>query len=614
MWRQSLAWSPTIALSWLWGLGFFYAIHVTFLYGWPGFVAFAVPNALGLALFGCAVEWFGPREGLEDSFGRLASRYGGILFVYQVAAVGITLFAFAADYLRPLVGSLAIPVAVLLAVVASTVGHVARVQDFRALHAAMLAVGVASALAAFLLMPVTGPARVVAGPDLRLDLRFWGLVVPSLVGFLLGPWLDLQHWQRVLRIRREGASAARAYGGAGLLFLALLTLNALFAAALPQGVATLHRGFDGIAEAPAVLATALAAMGPPAQATAWLFGVWAAIAVASTLDSAYAATRWFLVAATTRSTSPLFAVLPAAVVQTPLWMLLAALGLSGAAYAADAPLLLLMAPFATLFVGYSACLLLQVTRRAGPQDSMLCFLLGTAASACFAVGYYAQLVPVMAVSPLLPLLAAVPLLTAAPAPDVATARDTTVQRDAQAVAPAAPPGPADIHVVAVQAAPAPGEAAAAPLMGRFDGKWFQYDVIPTYDDTNSVGNVYFANYVRWVGKTRELFFARCVPNFDLKTTGFFILTRDFYHKFVRETREFEAILVRIRVGKNNRKFVTLEHEIRSADGGLLGKGSQQLMFVDSASYQLIDVPVDMLRGFLPYVTNVGSDVTAQSAA
>lgn len=610
MWRQSLAWSPTIALSWLWGLGFFYAIHVTFLYGWPGFVAFAVPNALGLALFGCAVEWFGPREGLEDSFGRLASRYGGILFVYQVAAVGITLFAFAADYLRPLVGGLAIPVAVLLAVIASTVGHVARVQDFRALHAAMVAVGVASALAAFLLMPAAGPARVAAGPDLR----FWGLVVPSLVGFLLGPWLDLQHWQRVLRIRREGASAARAYGGAGLLFLALLTLNALFAAALPQGVATLHRGFDGVAEAPAVLATALAAMGPPARATAWLFGVWAAIAVASTLDSAYAATRWFLVAATTRSTSPLFAVLPAALVQTPLWMLLAALGLSGAAYAADAPLLLLMAPFATLFVGYSACLLLQVTRRAGPQDSMLCFLLGTAASACFAVGYYAQLVPVMAVSPLLPLLAAVPLLAAAPAPDAATTRAATMQGDAQAAAPATPPGPADIHAVAVQAAPSPGEPATAPLMGRFDGKWFQYDVIPTYDDTNSVGNVYFANYVRWVGKTRELFFARCVPNFDLKTTGFFILTRDFYHKFVRETREFEAILVRIRVGKNNRKFVTLEHEIRSADGGLLGKGSQQLMFVDSASYQLIDVPVDMLRGFLPYVTNVGSEVAAQSAA
>mgnify|MGYP007078068774 CR=1 FL=1 len=61
MWRQSLAWSPTIALSWLWGLGFFYSMHVTYLYGWPGFLAFAVPNACGLALFGGALERFGPR-------------------------------------------------------------------------------------------------------------------------------------------------------------------------------------------------------------------------------------------------------------------------------------------------------------------------------------------------------------------------------------------------------------------------------------------------------------------------------------------------------------------------------------------------------------------------
>ena len=345
------------------------------------------------------------------------------------------------------------------------------------------------------------------------------------------------------------------------------------------------------------LAATLAAIGPTAAPAAWLFGLWASIAVVSTIDSAYAATRWFLVSATTRSSNPVFALLPRSLVQTPLWMLFAAVAIAGAAYAANAPLLLLMAPFATLFVGYAACLLLQVTRRAGVHDSMLCFLLGIAASACFAIGYYAQIVPMMAVSSLLPLLAAAPLLTRAA---VTTPDPATVDVTAPTATVATRPGSVQPETGDVPGEPRGG---SGPLMGRFDGNWFQYDVIPTYDDTNSVGNVYFANYMRWVGKTRELFFAKCVPNFDLKTTSFFILTRDFYHKFVRETREFEAILVRIRVGKHNRKFVTLEHEILSADGGLLGKGSQQLMFVDVASYQLIDVPVDMLRGFLPYVTN-----------
>ncbi len=596
MWPRSLAWSPTIALTWLWGLGFFYAIHVTFLYGWPGFLAFALPNAVGLGLFGCLIEWFGPRTDLEGGFGRLSARYGGILLVFQVMATAITLFAFAADYLHPLIGSLAIPVTLLLALLASAVGHVVRIQDFKILHGVMLAVGVTLAFAALHLLPVSGLLHTAPTPGPR----FYGLIVPSLVGFLLGPWLDVQHWQRALRIRQEGASIARAYAAGGLLFFCLIAINAAFAASLPAtSVMQLHRGLDGIAEAPSILAASFAAIGPTAAPAAWLFGLWASIAVVSTIDSAYAATRWFLISVTTRSSNPVFALLPRSLVQTPLWMLLAAFAVAGTAYAANAPLLLLMAPFATLFVGYAACLLLQVTHRAGIHDPMLCFLLGIAASACFAIGYYAQLVPMMAISSLLPLLAAVPLLTrpAVATPDqatsdaIATATTATVAKRSRS----AVPETADV--------PGEGWGGSGPLMGRFDGNWFQYDVIPTYDDTNSVGNVYFANYMRWVGKTRELFFARCVPNFDLKTTNFFILTRDFYHKFVRETREFEAILVRIRVGKHNRKFVTLEHEILSADGGLLGKGSQQLMFVDVASYQLIDVPVDMLRGFLPYVTN-----------
>ena len=345
------------------------------------------------------------------------------------------------------------------------------------------------------------------------------------------------------------------------------------------------RPCPGGAPAPPGLPPTGAPPPPAGHPAAWLFGLWAAIAVASTVDSAYAATRWFLDTAVRRSKNPILALVPAALVQSPLWMLFAALGLSGAAYATGAPLLALIAPFGSFFVGYAVCLLLQVTGRARPHDAMLCFLLGIASTACFAIGDYAGLAPLTSLAPLLPLLAAAPLFVSPPAP-VAPAIPTA--EEAPRTRPAASQEP----------------ARTGPSMGWFDGHWFQYDVIPTYDDTNSVGNIYFANYVRWVGKTRELFFARCVPNFDLKTTSFFILTAEFAHKFLRETREFEAILVRIRVGKNNRKFVTLEHEIRGKDGLLLGRGSQLLMFIDSSSHQMIDVPTDMLRGFLPYLAQV----------
>ena len=606
MWRRSLVWSPTIALSWLWGLGFFYAIHVTFLYGLPGFLGFALPNALGLGLFGVLVERYGSRDILQPEFNRIASRYGGILLVYQVVAVAITVSAFAGDFLRPLIGALAVPLTILLAVVACAAGHVLRVQDFKPLHAVLLLVGVAAAIAAIALLPDWSRLQVASPRPGTADQRMYGLVVPSLVGFLLGPWLDLQQWQRALRIREEGGSIGQAYAGGGLLFLGLITVNAVLAAGLPSSAAAFLRpGPDGVVEAQTVVGSTLAALGAAARPSAWLFGLWAAIAVASTLDSAYAATRWFLVMATGRSNSPVFALLPKALVQTPLWMLAGAFGIAAIAYVASVPLMLMVTPFCSLFVGYALCLLLQVTassnsrQSAARHDSMLCFLLGIGAAAAVAVGYYGRTTPLMAIGSLLPLLAAARLRGSDAVPAEAAVASGAEPQTPRAMAPVPGPG---FDIVAGS------QATGTALAGRFDGNWFLYDVMPSYDDTNSVGNVYFANYIRWVGKTRELFFAKCVPNFDLKTTGFFILTRDFYHKFIRETREFEAILVRIRVGKHNRKFVTLEHEIRNLAGDLLGKGTQQLMFVDVATYGLIDVPVEALRGFLPYVSNVPAGV------
>jgi len=107
-------------------------------------------------------------------------------------------------------------------------------------------------------------------------------------------------------------------------------------------------------------------------------------------------------------------------------------------------------------------------------------------------------------------------------------------------------------------------------------------------------------YAMWVGKTRELFFNKVMPKFNLKDTPFYILTRSFEHKFIRETREFETVTVKIRVGDYNRKFVTLEHEIFDSAGNHLGKGSQSLLFVSSTDYKMLDIPQDVVSAFLSY--------------
>jgi acyl-CoA thioesterase FadM len=145
------------------------------------------------------------------------------------------------------------------------------------------------------------------------------------------------------------------------------------------------------------------------------------------------------------------------------------------------------------------------------------------------------------------------------------------------------------------------DAARNHVEGHFEGKWFVYTFMATYQDTNSVGNVYFGMYPLYVGKVREMFFRACMPDFDLKTTPFFILTRSFEHKFRLEAREFDKITVRIRVESFNRKFATLEHEIYNEQKQLMGSGRQVLLFVNSSDYQIRDLPNEVKQAFLPHI-------------
>jgi acyl-CoA thioesterase FadM len=230
-----------------------------------------------------------------------------------------------------------------------------------------------------------------------------------------------------------------------------------------------------------------------------------------------------------------------------------------------------------------------------PQVKMFC--IGSIAVVIFSFGYFLRSPSLQIVSSLLPLGYVIWLLLKPSSSEEfvsdAAELDTTApsalaSRPESAVSLASPITVLD-----------PG-ASQHSLAGHFEDKWFVYTLIATYADTNSVGNVYFGMYAMWVGKARELFFNRVMPKFNLKNTPFYILTRSFEHKFVRETREFETVQVKIRVAGYNRKFATLEHEIYDSLGQLLGKGKQSLLFVSSSDYKMLDIPPDVYSAFIAH--------------
>ena len=580
---SSLAWGPTIAMSWLWGLGFFYSIHLLLTYGWLGFTAFALPNAFGLFLFGAVLDRRAPD--LASVGRRVRTRFAGSFLVYQAAAVAITLFGFGICVLRPLFGPDSVGAVALVLLAACAVGHVASIAGLRRYHGAALGTALlgGAALTARLWGTSTAP---LPGPESLLDDRFLGLVVPTLVGLLLGPWLDIQQWRRAVAIREAGGSTTLAFGAGAGIFLLLLVVNATLAAA--AGPAGGHAGIDGVPFAGVAVAVALRGLEGGTGAWSLLFAGWAALVLSTTIDSFYESTRWLLRDLVSRSQSPLLALIPAGLVATPLWWALLAFAGTLAAAKADLPFIFMVMPWATVFLPAAAGIVAETVSGRTAYDPTLSAMLGVCALLLFAAGHVAGSAPLMTFAALVPLLA-----TATAFRPGGASEGTTASVPLETAAPAAPAAPVSIASVPVAA------NADSPFQGLVDG-WFATRLVATYDDTNSVGNVYFATYVRWVGKARELLFRECVPDFDLKTTTFLALTRRFEHDFKREAAEFEEIEIRIRLSKYNRKFATLSHEIHSRSHGLLGSGSQIVLFVDRETYRPIDIPPNVLRGFMPY--------------
>lgn len=632
-WFNTLLWGNTVTLSWMWGLGLFFSVQFTTQFGLVGLLSFAIPNCLGLIGFGLVTHHLARRQaGGSESLGRFFTGWSRpfrlIFFLYQLIAITLTIFALIRYGWMPLglePQILYLPLILLVILAAGILfGEEFNIRRIKWSHGVIFLI-MAGAIAFLLAAPSSIPAGFPAVTVDKLptdDWNYWGYMVPIVIGFLLGPWLDLQQWQRAIQMHRERVSVAAAYMVGALEFFLLLLFHGFLALwALGAGAGKfLHTGLGGHVYGHD---SVMRLLFEKAGEHPWIFGaycVFLCACVLTTLDSGYIALRWFLQSNVRTSVNAIFALIPTSLVTSPIpvFLFCGAVALIGAAVGLELEYFMIF--YATFFVGYSAlgiarCYINTPANRI-PQVKMFC--LGSLAVVIFAFGYLLSYPVFMIIGSLLPLGYVIWTLAkptaaedfvsdaehlGAPADEMAPLAAPTMP--AAPAAPAAPRG--NLAETVAETAAAIGDAAKSlvgavqhPLGGHFEGKWFVHSFVATYADTNSVGNVYFGMYAMWVGKTRELFFNRVMPKFNLKDTPFYILTRSFEHKFVRETREFETVSVKIRIGGYNRKFVTLEHEIYDSQHQLLGKGQQSLLFVSSADYKMIDVPPEVHTAFLPY--------------
>jgi acyl-CoA thioesterase FadM len=617
-WLNAILWGNSVALSWMWGLGLFFSVQMTFMFGLQGLLMFAIPNALGLMLFGfltqiVAKRHSGGQESLALFFDKFSKPFRLILYLYQIVALSLTVFALVKYLFVPLDLATMPLMAIYLCLIVFVIlaagclfGEefgIAKIKLSHGMLGGLLVICVVTIL--FHLKPLSPEPFQWTSPFQNewRGVRFFGYAIPLVIGLLVGPWLDLQHWQRAIQIHREKTSIRASYFFGGSFFFLMLLFHGCLAMWVmkidPTHIVPIQ-GLDGFNYAHEMI-TYYFQRNPGAAGMARMayFG-FLCICALTTLDSGYIALKWFLEKNLGKSENMLVALVPKQILGSPVPTflvvgLITLIGIFG-----KLQLEYFMVFYASFFVGYAALAIARcfVPNSQHPLPQIRMFMMSSVSLVIFAFGYMSSQSPLMILGSLLPMAYVVWLVFNADLLRVVTERAGEVVAAASEI-------PA-IKAMSKTATAATGSDVVAPqdhhaLGGHFEGKWFVYSMIATYQDTNSVGNVYFGMYGLFVGKTRELYFNEVMPDFDLKTTKYYILTRSFEHKFVREAREFDTITIKIRVADFNRKFCTLEHQIFGSENELLGKGKQSLLFVSSKDYSLLDIPSDMYTAFIKYV-------------
>ena len=109
-------------------------------------------------------------------------------------------------------------------------------------------------------------------------------------------------------------------------------------------------------------------------------------------------------------------------------------------------------------------------------------------------------------------------------------------------------------------------------------RYFEIGLVMGFEETNLVGNVYFANHVRWQGKCREMFLRDYAPSVldDLRSNLALITVRVSCDYF-SELFPFDEVLIRMRAGEVVQNRITMLFEyLRKSDSGeeIIARGEQ----------------------------------------
>ncbi len=89
-------------------------------------------------------------------------------------------------------------------------------------------------------------------------------------------------------------------------------------------------------------------------------------------------------------------------------------------------------------------------------------------------------------------------------------------------------------------------------------KSYEYHHIVSFEETNLVGNVYYANYVRWQGRCREMFLKDNAPDIIRELSqGLALVTVSVSCDYLSELFAFDHVIIRMSLGEIRQNRITM---------------------------------------------------------
>ena len=120
---------------------------------------------------------------------------------------------------------------------------------------------------------------------------------------------------------------------------------------------------------------------------------------------------------------------------------------------------------------------------------------------------------------------------------------------------------------------------------------YEYRHVVGFEETNLIGNVYYANHVRWQGRCREMFLRDRAPEvIEALKFGLVLVTTRVSCEFMAELFAFDEITLRMRLGELAQNRITMNFEYWRGEE-LVARGEQQVACMQREGKQVVPVPV-----------------------